>query len=354
MPPRAVRPSEASGYRWKANIANHLGGRLRSQAAKASNPWHQALSARTAAEGGATGQVGAMAAFPLQRGPHHPRPGLILGHPHTVGYRHPVGAGGAVRGRTATRADAALACGSSPCYGGNWYTPIPGGGQGRAMRRAGNKGPSVTMPSSMRALMMIACLCLYSGAWAFECPFCHAAAVDVPIVYGLPTPEMVAAEEKGDLFLGGCAGGDRAFGRKCPTCGARSCDPAQGWTRIISRAQYEKDIPKPLSYSKGIGKERVSVNVSPDGKETYTYYDWLDSNATHADVTIHEIADAIFGDSTSVSISRNTSEPVDPLRDALEGSGHIATERDGYLVTITVQRRPVIKCITIILVRSNP
>jgi hypothetical protein len=93
---------------------------------------------------------------------------------------------------------------------------------------------------------------------------------DVPIVYGLPSPELVAAEEKGDIFLGGCTGEDRTIGHKCAKCGARSFDLTYGWTKIISREQYEKDIPKPLSYSKGFGKEKMSINLAPDGKKTYS------------------------------------------------------------------------------------
>jgi len=55
-----------------------------------------------------------------------------------------------------------------------------------------------------------------------ECPECESADV-VPIVYGLPAPELFASADRGEVVLGGCvvgfAGDDPTHA--CKACGAR-------------------------------------------------------------------------------------------------------------------------------------
>jgi ribosomal protein L40E len=51
------------------------------------------------------------------------------------------------------------------------------------------------------------------------CPRCGARDV-VPVVYGLPAPEATAAEDRGELVLGGCLVGDEDAELVCRQCHA--------------------------------------------------------------------------------------------------------------------------------------
>lgn len=52
------------------------------------------------------------------------------------------------------------------------------------------------------------------------CPKCGSLDV-VPILYGYPMPEAMAAAEKGAIELGGCLVGERDPRKKCKACNAR-------------------------------------------------------------------------------------------------------------------------------------
>ena len=52
------------------------------------------------------------------------------------------------------------------------------------------------------------------------CPRCHAAARMLPIVFGLPMPELVAAADRGEVALGGCLMTGEDPTHRCAACGA--------------------------------------------------------------------------------------------------------------------------------------
>ena len=51
------------------------------------------------------------------------------------------------------------------------------------------------------------------------CPQCGALGV-VPIVFGLPSPELVESAERGEVSLGGCVVSETAPTWRCPNCSA--------------------------------------------------------------------------------------------------------------------------------------
>lgn len=55
------------------------------------------------------------------------------------------------------------------------------------------------------------------------CPVCGA--TPVPIVYGYPGIEMIEAERRGEVVLGGCVVWDGQPTRRCPTCGSDAGAP---------------------------------------------------------------------------------------------------------------------------------
>jgi hypothetical protein len=50
------------------------------------------------------------------------------------------------------------------------------------------------------------------------CPHCGSDRV-IPIMYGLPIPDLVAAEERGEVILAGCVIGEDAPAFHCSACG---------------------------------------------------------------------------------------------------------------------------------------
>ena len=54
------------------------------------------------------------------------------------------------------------------------------------------------------------------------CPSCGAVEV-LPIAYGMPGPEMIAAADRGEIALGGCV-----IGPENPTWRCTKCGPAVG------------------------------------------------------------------------------------------------------------------------------
>jgi hypothetical protein len=63
-----------------------------------------------------------------------------------------------------------------------------------------------------------------------KCPSCQSADV-VPIMYGLPGPEMAEASIKGEIVLGGCVifGNDPAW--FCRACEARWNEDGKLWEK---------------------------------------------------------------------------------------------------------------------------
>ena len=55
---------------------------------------------------------------------------------------------------------------------------------------------------------------------AGHCPECGGALV--PVVYGFPLGETIAAIERGEVMVGGCIVEDGQPREGCPTCSARS------------------------------------------------------------------------------------------------------------------------------------
>ncbi len=51
-----------------------------------------------------------------------------------------------------------------------------------------------------------------------RCPRCDSDEV-VPILYGMPSPEMVEASRRGEMALGGCVVFPEAPNRTCRNCG---------------------------------------------------------------------------------------------------------------------------------------
>jgi hypothetical protein len=63
------------------------------------------------------------------------------------------------------------------------------------------------------------------------CPKCGSLDV-VPIMYGLPGPEMMEAANRGKIALGGCCVGDRDPQQECKACGVQfDFQPLQGSRR---------------------------------------------------------------------------------------------------------------------------
>lgn len=51
-----------------------------------------------------------------------------------------------------------------------------------------------------------------------HCPYCGSPRV-IPIMYGLPLPDLVAAEERGELILAGCVVDVDSPAFHCRACG---------------------------------------------------------------------------------------------------------------------------------------
>ena len=51
-----------------------------------------------------------------------------------------------------------------------------------------------------------------------KCPSCGSNKV-VPILYGMPGPELIEAYQKGEVELGGCVIGDNDPEWRCKVCG---------------------------------------------------------------------------------------------------------------------------------------
>ncbi|CAA9560997.1 MAG: hypothetical protein AVDCRST_MAG70-1662 [uncultured Thermomicrobiales bacterium] len=51
-----------------------------------------------------------------------------------------------------------------------------------------------------------------------RCPACAETVRPVPIAYGMPGPEMVAAAERGEILLGGCVVSPDNPTHRCPRC----------------------------------------------------------------------------------------------------------------------------------------
>jgi RimJ/RimL family protein N-acetyltransferase len=58
----------------------------------------------------------------------------------------------------------------------------------------------------------------FSQELSRTCPQCSTDENVVPIAYGLPGPELLKEEERGEVLLGGCVVGEAAF--HCKSCGA--------------------------------------------------------------------------------------------------------------------------------------
>ena len=59
-----------------------------------------------------------------------------------------------------------------------------------------------------------------SGEQNVECPFCESEET-IPIVYGLPGPELLAEAGRGEVALGGCVITFDSPDHKCTDCGAK-------------------------------------------------------------------------------------------------------------------------------------
>ena len=70
-----------------------------------------------------------------------------------------------------------------------------------------------------------------------KCPSCGSSKV-VPIVYGMPGPELVEASKKGEVELGGCVVTDRDPEWHCKACG-------HGWGKDVTRSGYHKHMSDP-------------------------------------------------------------------------------------------------------------
>jgi hypothetical protein len=71
------------------------------------------------------------------------------------------------------------------------------------------------------------------------CPKCGSLDV-VPIEYGYPGPEMMAAAAKGLIELGGCCVGDRDPRKHCKACGEEFDRPAVG-VRMSTDRSHQRD-----------------------------------------------------------------------------------------------------------------
>lgn len=58
-----------------------------------------------------------------------------------------------------------------------------------------------------------------TGRKTAKCPKCGEAKT-IPIVYGMPGPELFEAAERGEVVLGGCVLGDENPVWQCKACGA--------------------------------------------------------------------------------------------------------------------------------------
>ena len=69
------------------------------------------------------------------------------------------------------------------------------------------------------------------------CPRCGESVKPVPIVYGLPGPEMIEQAERRQIRLGGCVVGDESPDYACPACEAP-----------LPYVNEERDRPKPSPF----------------------------------------------------------------------------------------------------------
>ncbi|KPK51730.1 MAG: hypothetical protein AMS22_10435 [Thiotrichales bacterium SG8_50] len=83
----------------------------------------------------------------------------------------------------------------------------------------------------------------------------------VPIVYGLPGPDLNEAAEKGAVVLGGCVLG--AQNRACRACGARFRVEATHHQSVPEEGMSEERVPKRKQY------RNLKPELAPPDDEIY-------------------------------------------------------------------------------------
>ena len=188
-------------------------------------------------------------------------------------------------------------------------------------------------------LMIVVSLC-----YGEDCLFCKEPCKVIPVVNGLPGPDLIEKAKKGEVILGGC-GGNRDKAYRCEKCSALSYADGTGWSRPLDLDGYRGIVPKKYFYVHGIGEESYWVHVDSIGICSVTYSDWIDSVEHNTDIDIHEIVKMIWPNDPP-KILQKTGAVIDPLEGALKNSGYVKCSDEKLTITLIAERRPRIKYIT--------
>jgi transcription elongation factor Elf1 len=98
------------------------------------------------------------------------------------------------------------------------------------------------------------------GSDRFVCPQCGSQDV-VPIVYGLPGPELMEAAARGEVMLGGCVLGLQ--NRGCRACGARFHLEEAHFQSASEENKRQDRVPKRKQY------RNLKPELAPPDDEIY-------------------------------------------------------------------------------------